>query len=350
MPTSRAAGPVAFGRALGGGARPAPSSSVSGPTRCEPQRSCSFAARSPVSYVPIETCSAPWYEVSSCAAERDEGGRDRGDQHASPRASASGRDERRARLALALAGDEGDGDRRAARRASAPRAGARLTSGSTANASASRSGPRTNGMVTRGAEPRLRPRRGLDRPVGQPNGGAPGRRPVHEHAVLEGHAAEPELLHDAEGSASDPGHGCARRRRSTRSAATCVSPRDAEAPAGGAPPPHGSSYARSSTATTGMTSRTDDEVKASSAARRRPSRIARPPRSRSRAPPRARGARRASRPRGSRARAQVSRRTAPSRHQTFVTGPSSTVPSRSTRTASSAPRRFASASAATCVA
>ena len=38
---------------------------VSGPTRCEPQRSCSFAARSPVSYDPIEMCSAPWYDVRS---------------------------------------------------------------------------------------------------------------------------------------------------------------------------------------------------------------------------------------------------------------------------------------------
>src|SRR5262245_22299427 len=31
----------------------------SGPTRCEPQRSCSFVAPSPCSYVPIEMCSAP---------------------------------------------------------------------------------------------------------------------------------------------------------------------------------------------------------------------------------------------------------------------------------------------------
>ena len=38
--------------------------------------------------------------------------------------------------------------------------------------------------------------------------------------------------------------------------------------------------------------------------------------------------------------------TSPSRHQMFVTGPSSTIPSASTKTASSAPRAFASASAA----
>ena len=37
----------------------------SGPTRCEPQRSCSFPRSSPCSYVPIEMCSAPWYEESS---------------------------------------------------------------------------------------------------------------------------------------------------------------------------------------------------------------------------------------------------------------------------------------------
>src|SRR4029079_3113227 len=34
----------------------------SGPRRCEPQRSCSFARFSPCSYVPMEMCSAPSQE------------------------------------------------------------------------------------------------------------------------------------------------------------------------------------------------------------------------------------------------------------------------------------------------
>ena len=44
---------------------PAADAASSGPIRCEPQRSCSFARVSPCSYVPIETCSAPWYAASS---------------------------------------------------------------------------------------------------------------------------------------------------------------------------------------------------------------------------------------------------------------------------------------------
>ena len=55
--------PVAGRRELGRGACER-RRGVGGPTRWEPQRSCSLAARSPVSYVPIETL-APWYEVSS---------------------------------------------------------------------------------------------------------------------------------------------------------------------------------------------------------------------------------------------------------------------------------------------
>ena len=103
------------------------------------------------------------------------------------------------------------GEGRAARRCSARRAtataarptGARTQArlgqprgdrGSTAKASARRNGPRTNGTSTRAPSQGFgRTRR--DRAVGQAHGAPPGRRPVDEHAVLEGHAAEAKLLH-----------------------------------------------------------------------------------------------------------------------------------------------------------
>ena len=210
--------------------------SVRGPTRCEPQRSCSFAARSPVSYVPIETCSAPWYEVSSLPAQRDEGGRDRGEQHGR---LARQRGERRApRKARAGASrDEGDGHRRPLE--GHPRLGQRaLDERQDGDRLREPKWPAKERHRHAGGDPRLRPRRGLDRTVGQPNGGAPGRRPVHEHPVLEGHAAEPKLRHDASvapatrpTAASEGAPRRARRRRAVRPA------RPAEAPPGGAPPP-----------------------------------------------------------------------------------------------------------------
>ncbi len=118
---------------------------MSGPTRCDPQRSCSFGARSPVSlsYVPIETCSAPWYEVSSSPRSATSAGTSDAITTAASRGT-RGSDERRTRVALVEAATSATATagRSNGRRASGS---ARFIAGSTANDSASRTGPRTNG-------------------------------------------------------------------------------------------------------------------------------------------------------------------------------------------------------------
>ncbi len=134
------------------------------------------------------------------------------------------------------------------------------------------------------------------------------------------------------------------------SAARAVMPRPAERlldgqrmPRPGRPSPTG----RPSSSTTGMISRTDEDVNASSAAGHPLELVSGPPRPRSRA-----GSRRSQHlgARDAGEDAELERRrqqtVAASRHQTFVTGPSSTIPSVERKTASSAPRRRASASAA----
>ena len=151
-PSSRAAAPcrapgagTAERRDVRGDAR----RRAAAPISCEPQRGCSFGARSPpFSYVPIETCSAPWYaarpgprSASGRRQERDRRGRD---------LPASGRQRRsggcRARPSSTPRSSRAPP---AARTGSAPAAARRRTSGSSANASASATGPRRTGIDTR---------------------------------------------------------------------------------------------------------------------------------------------------------------------------------------------------------
>ena len=164
---------------------------VSGPTRCEPHRSCSFAARSPVSYVPIETCSAPWYDVSPSPRSATSAGRATR-SGLRPRAGSWGR----------TSGGRGSrrcsrprGRRRppAARTACGPRSRASRQAARQMPPQAGAGRGRRGGSAA--AEPRLGAGGRLDRAVRKPDGGTPGSRAVDEHAVLEGHAAEPELLH-----------------------------------------------------------------------------------------------------------------------------------------------------------
>ena len=101
-----------------------------------------------------------------------------------------------------------------------------------------------------------------------------------------------------------------------------------------------------STSTSGMSSRTEDDVKASSASSTRSRGI----RTLLDAIPAPRRKLHHRRPRDAGQDAELERRcvkrVSPTRHQTFVTVPSRTIPSVSTKSASSAPRRRASASAA----
>ncbi len=116
---------------------------VSGPTRCDPQRSCSFDAGSPVSYVPIETCSAPWYDVRSSPRSAISAGTSEAMTTAASRGT-KGSDERRRMLApvdAATRATATDGRSNGRRASGSPR----FIAGRTANASASRIGPRTNG-------------------------------------------------------------------------------------------------------------------------------------------------------------------------------------------------------------
>ena len=120
----------------------------------------------------------------------------------------------------------------------------RRSSGSIANDSASRSGPRTNGCWMLGANSRLRADATLISPSSFRIAQRPRVRPVHEHAVREGHPAETNLVAHARSVAP----------------AACLSAAWSSSAAGpreiGAP----------SSSSTGITSRTDDDVKASSAA------------------------------------------------------------------------------------
>ena len=121
---------------------------------------------------------------------------------------------------------------------------ARLTCGSRANASTSRAGPRSSGFVTSAARKRLRRRDDLQLAVGGPHGARPGLRAVHEHAVRERHPTEPD---------ADLAH----RRERSRSAA-CSRAASRAGPRRRRP-------ALPSSETTGITSRTDEVVNASSA-------------------------------------------------------------------------------------
>ena len=120
-PTKRAAVRCRFGASSAAAPATALATS-SGPTRCEPQRSCSFVATSPVSYVPIETCSAPWYDVSSSPRSATSAGDERRD-HRDSLAREHG--ERRAadETGARRGGDQRDRDRRALERHAGRRVG-----------------------------------------------------------------------------------------------------------------------------------------------------------------------------------------------------------------------------------
>ena len=136
-------------------------------------------------------------------------------------------------------------ERRAARSIGSCASGsARLTCGRSANTSASVQGRAGSGCATSAAREPLAARDDLQLAVGGADRAGPGARAVHEHAVRERHAAEPDLLPLTAGSVAGARPAAARlqgrggRRRS------------------GVP----------STATTGITSRIDEVVNASSAA------------------------------------------------------------------------------------
>ena len=121
-----------------------------GAMSCDPQRGCSFGARSPpFSYVPIEMCSAPWYAARSGPRSARAAGRNATPAAAISLVPAERRDRRSARAATAV-------PRIAAStlgRSNGKRACgiARRTIGSNANASARTIGPRSTGMRLRAA-------------------------------------------------------------------------------------------------------------------------------------------------------------------------------------------------------
>ena len=139
-------------------------------------------------------------------------------------------------------------------------------------------------------------------------------------------------------SESPPTVACTLHEARLRGAVACAAPRRCRAPR--------RSSGRPSSATTGVGSLTDDDVKTFVGSREAAQAGGVPPR-RLRPAPRGRAQRGCAPSPG---RMPVSSdgvsRISPSRHQMFVTGPSSTMPSASTKPASSAPRDFASDSAA----
>ncbi len=165
----------------------------SGPTRCEPQRSCSFGRRSPCSYVPIETCSAPWYAASSPPRSAASAG-------ASERNPLASSAHERAQVGARTHGP----DRNGARGHHPDHAGPlERQLGLGHRALHLREHRERVEQLQRPAEQRIRdagaegalPRRGdLDRPVREPDGAAPGRRTVDEDAVRQRHPAQPDLV------------------------------------------------------------------------------------------------------------------------------------------------------------
>ena len=144
-----------------------------------------------------------------------------------------------------------------ARRAASPRAARASPAGGRRTRRASFSGPRRSGFLTSGAEDPLLRRGDLDRPVGEPDGAAPGGRAVDEHAVRERHPAQSDLV--AGPSARGYRLRVAYRNPSARRRPRAVRPAAPERRrrAGSASRPRSA---------TGRISRTDDEVNASSAA------------------------------------------------------------------------------------
>ena len=168
----------AAGRRWGGAfvARAFPSVEVStiGPSRCEPQRSCSFARGSSCSYEPIETCSAPWYAARSEPRSASTAGVN---EIAPERSScAAGVRLREPRTTLTTAALANSAPRTALRSNGSRAAGsARRIAGRTATASSSFAGPRSSGGVRSSVRKRLRSAATSSVPS--------GRRIAHAHAV-----------------------------------------------------------------------------------------------------------------------------------------------------------------------
>ena len=174
----------------------------SGPTRCEPQRSCSRGARLAV----------------LVAADRDVLGAVVGGERAvAQRRAAPGASEsepadqllRRRRRAGCGARPRGRRCAPTIEAATPPSlerqrasGSARLSAGRTAKASASRAGPRSQGCWTREPISRLRRAATLTLAVVGADGAGPGGRPVDEHAVRERHPAEPDAVGQSEGYSS----------------------------------------------------------------------------------------------------------------------------------------------------
>ena len=222
-----------------------------GAMSCEPHRGCSFGAGVAAVLVrPDRDVLGAVIRGEVLAAQRERGGQERdagGGDLARGRARASsgaGRARRRQYRESRRA-------RSAARTGSAPAGSPGAPSGEARTprrARSARAGP-ASAAAAAGARCGLRPDATVSDAVLVAHRAAPRRRPVHEHAVLERHPAEPDwcLVHVQTLAAS---------ARSACLEHVAAGPRSSGLP---------------SISTSGISSRTDDEVKASSAASSRSS-------------------------------------------------------------------------------
>ena len=231
--------PVAGRRELGRGARERRRQGPEGPTRWEPQRSCSLAARSPVSYVPIETCSrrgtrsapGPGGRRAPARATRSQTVASRGTTGARSDARGSHRSSRHECCSdrRALEGHAGLGQRA-------------LHDGDDSEGLDEPQRAPDERDRHPSAEPRLRAGGRLDRPSGSSDGGTHEVGPCTSTPFWSA-MPEAQFLHAAEGSSSP----CAstappNERRSTRRRGISPALRGG-APRAGRPPPRGWSTA-----------------------------------------------------------------------------------------------------------
>ena len=101
----------------------------------------------------------------------------------------------------------------------------RRARGRTSSDSSSLTGPAKERLL--GREHPLAPRCDLEPTFVRADGARPGRRPVHEHAVLERHPAQPDLLlaHRGQASYAAPTDSAAWRRKSTPSSRSAIAAR-----------------------------------------------------------------------------------------------------------------------------
>ena len=232
-----------------------PTSTSSGPSRWPPQRSCSFVAPSPCSYVPIEMCSAPWYAASSPPRSASSAGaseRDAGEQLLRRRPQPlESRTPLTDRAAPSIAPST-RGPRIGSCAAGSLRFTCRAAAPSPRRAAP---GPRSSGFLTPAAWKRLRAEATSISAVLVPDRARPGRRAVHEHAVRRAPSrrGEPSPAHRR-------GEYRPRRERSACCSAAAAAPGRAVA-----------DRARRRRPTTGITSRIDEVRNTSSAATQRAS-------------------------------------------------------------------------------